>query len=184
LNERTPSSYSRLLTRLLIQAGLLLAGLNAAASAGLTWPLIKKAVRVQYSSVPQLSTTDLSTWLATPDTTMPILLDVREKKEYQVSQLKDAMCTPDLDQALKNLADAPLDTPIVAYCSVGYRSSKLIEQLQEAGYTRVFNLEGSLFEWANQGRPIYRDTTRVQKVHPYDSNWSRLLKRELRLEEE
>jgi hypothetical protein len=41
----------------------------------------------------------------------------------------------------------------------------------------VFNLEGSLFQWANEGRPVYRDDVPVQAIHPYDARWGRLLDR-------
>ena len=39
----------------------------------------------------------------------------------------------------------------------------------------VFNLEGSLFKWANEGRPVYRGSERVQEVHPFDEDWGELL---------
>ena len=50
------------------------------------------------------------------------------------------------------------------------------------GYTEVYNLEGSIFAWANEGRPVYRGKERVQVVHPYDKIWGRLLKKSLRKE--
>ena len=42
-------------------------------------------------------------------------------------------------------------------------------------YTNVRNLDGSIFQWANEGRPLVRGNQRVQDVHPYDENWGRLL---------
>jgi hypothetical protein len=44
----------------------------------------------------------------------------------------------------------------------------------------VYNLEGSIFEWANSGRPVYRGEERVSVVHPYGARWERLLDRALR----
>lgn len=64
---------------------------------------------------------------------------------------------------------------IVVYCSVGYRSSRLARQLRTRGVKNVFNLEGSLFKWANEGRPVYRGSERVQEVHPFDEDWGELL---------
>ena len=72
------------------------------------------------------------------------------------------------------------DAPIVTYCSVGYRSSAVAERLEEQGYTRVWNLEGSIFEWANQGLPVVRDGEEVSQVHPYNRRWGRLLDKQLR----
>jgi hypothetical protein len=44
---------------------------------------------------------------------------------------------------------------------------------------KVSNLEGSLFEWANLGYPLFRGTAAASKVHPYNANWGRLLERRL-----
>ena len=54
-------------------------------------------------------------------------------------------------------------------------AAELARRLDELGYKQVRNLEGSLFEWANEGRPLYSGDRRVQKVHPYDSDWGPLL---------
>lgn len=70
----------------------------------------------------------------------------------------------------------------MTYCSVGYRSGGFAKKLQDAGYTNVQNMSGSIFQWANEGRPIERDGHRVDKVHPYSSTWGKLLKPELRAE--
>ena len=180
MRQSSRSSHPRRLTRFLVQAGLLFANVTGALGADLTWSLVKKAIRLQYSTVTQISTDSLAAWLARADTTRPLLLDIRAPEEYQVSHLLNARLAPDLDRALELLTAAPTDTPIVAYCSVGYRSSKLIEQLQQAGYTRVFNLEGSIFAWANEGFPVYRDSVEVKEVHPYNDSWGRLLKRDRR----
>lgn len=61
------------------------------------------------------------------------------------------------------------------YCSVGYRSAGVTQRLREAGFTNVSNLQGSIFRWANEGRPVYRDRRRVQAVHPFDARWGQLL---------
>lgn len=51
---------------------------------------------------------------------------------------------------LKLLADIKPDSHIVVYCSVSYRSSILARRLQDMGFTNVYNLEGSIFKWANE----------------------------------
>ena len=75
--------------------------------------------------------------------------------------------------------DVSSDQRIVLYCSVGHRSSELAQFLMKKGYTEVYNLEGSIFAWANEGRPVYRGNERVKVVHPYDRTWGRLLKESL-----
>ena len=68
------------------------------------------------------------------------------------------------------------------YCSVGYRSSRLVSRLQARGVVDVFNLEGSLFRCANEGRSLSRGEQRATRVHPYDADWGELLKPPLRAE--
>ena len=43
--------------------------------------------------------------------------------------------------------------------------------LGEQKFSRVQNLGSSLFQWANEGHPLYRGDKVAQVVHPYDSKW-------------
>jgi hypothetical protein len=45
----------------------------------------------------------------------------------------------------------------------------------DAGYTNVTNLEGSIFAWANQSRPLVQEGKPTDKVHPYNAFWGALL---------
>jgi 3-mercaptopyruvate sulfurtransferase SseA len=74
-------------------------------------------------------------------------------------------------------------TPIVVYCSVGYRSAGVVQALQTRGFSRVYSLEGSIFRWANEGRPVVRDGEQVFAVHPYDATRGRLLADTLRADQ-
>ena len=136
---------------------------------------LNRALALRFPSVSRLTTGDLAGWLARTDTVRPILLDVRAPEEFAVSHLAGARLTPSLEPALAALAAAPADTPVVAYCSVGWRAAALAARLHERGYTRVYTLEGSLFQWANEGRPVYADSGQVQVVDPYGEPWSRCL---------
>lgn len=128
-------------------------------------------IRARFAGVPQISTSELATWLES-ERQPPLLLDARTEEEFAVSHLATAQLAPPDPDALQ----LPPDTPIVVYCSVGYRSSRLTEQLQQRGYTNVSNLEGSIFEWANQGHPVYQNDRPVHSVHPYNPTWGLLLK--------
>ena len=70
--------------------------------------------------------------------------------------------------------------PVVVYCSVGYRSAAIVQRIERAGVGRVYNLEGGIFAWANEGRPIFKDNARAKLVHPYDKLWGLLLHEDLR----
>ena len=148
------------------------------------WPALKQSVREHHPSVPQLATEALHAWLADAARTQPVLLDARAPAEYQVSRLKDARLASDLEAALRVLEGRAKDVPIVVYCSVGVRSSALAEKLIRAGWRNVSNLEGSIFEWANLGYPLFRGAEPASKVHPYNDNWGKLLERRLWAEPE
>lgn len=101
-------------------------------------------------------------------------LDAREKEEYQVSHIKNAQWIGYKDVDLSGLESLPKDTPIIVYCSVGYRSGKVTKQLMDKGFTDVKNLYGGIFEWSNQGKPLVDlkgDNT--LNVHPYNERWGR-----------
>ena len=119
----------------------------------------------------QLDTQTLAAWLAKKDGNIQ-LIDTRQKEEFLVSHLPQAQHIPDLETAKACLHP---ETTVVAYCSVGYRSSRLAQQLQTLGYNQVWNLEGSIFQWANEGRPLIHQEQPTQTVHPYRKNWQWLL---------
>ena len=73
------------------------------------------------------------------------ILDTREAEEYEVSHLPGAQLVGFEEFDAKSVADIPKDKPIIVYCSVGYRSERIGEQLQEMGYTNVKNLYGGIF---------------------------------------
>lgn len=107
-----------------------------------------------------------------------ILLDTREKKEFEVSHLPKARWVGYDDFDLKRVADLPKTTPILVYCSVGARSEKVGEKLLAAGYTNVHNLNGSLFEWVNLGHPVVDNAGKsTARVHAYSRMWGIWLRR-------
>ena len=145
------------------------------------WSMTLKMIRARFPTVARVSTDTLQSWLdESPQRENLLLFDVREPEEYAVSHLQGARPAPSKDEALKALQGTPSDQRIVLYCSVGYRSSELAQFLMKKGYTEVYNLEGSIFAWANEGRPVYRGNERVKVVHPYDRIWGSLLKKSLR----
>ncbi len=151
------------------------------------WSTTLKMIRAKFPGVVQLSTDALQAWLdkstRPEDATQakrPLLLDVREKEEYAVSHLEGALLATSEKEALQALEGVAPDQPVVLYCSVGYRSSELARFLQKRGFEKVYNLEGSIFAWANEGRAVFRGDERVDEVHPYDRVWGKLLKKALR----
>ena len=140
----------------------------------ISWWLIKLLIRLQFSEIRQLSTTDLADWLSEESRSNPLLLDARTPEEYWVSHLIEAkLATDNLEDFVAQKID--YSTPIVVYCSVGYRSSAIACRLESIGYRTVFNLSGSIFQWVNENRLVYQAGKPVSQVHPYNKFWQHLL---------
>lgn len=141
---------------------------------------MRTLVRERFPEVRQLPPADLVAWLSDTGRPAPVLLDVRTPNEFAVSHLHGAR---QVDPAISGptlAATLPRDRAVVVYCSVGYRSSDCATRLLQAGFTNVLNLEGSIFQWANEGHPVERDGQRVHEVHPYNTTFGKLLRPELR----
>ncbi len=103
-----------------------------------------------------------------------ILLDAREKEEYEISHIQGAIWVGYKNIDWNTINRIPKDKKIVCYCSVGYRSEKLTEKLQALGYKEVYNLYGSIFEWANRNYPLVdKNNARTNKLHAYNRFWGR-----------
>lgn len=101
------------------------------------------------------------------------ILDAREEDEFNVSHIKNARHVGYFWFDMRKIYDIPQNSKIVLYCSVGFRSEKIAYKLLNAGYKHVYNLYGGLFEWVNQGNPIYT-TKNVQtsEIHTYNEEWA------------
>jgi rhodanese-related sulfurtransferase len=99
------------------------------------------------------------------------LLDAREKEEFLVSHIPGAKHIGYDEFTQDALPDADKNQTIILYCSVGYRSEKIGEKLQEAGYTDVRNLFGGIFEWVNRGGELVNESGKTNLIHPYSKIW-------------
>lgn len=146
----------------------------------LAWKRIKRWVRQSFPAVPTISTEELAYWLKRDSSDLPVLIDARELEEFELSHLPGAYHAQSVAEVEK--VDIDKETPIVVYCSIGYRSARLAQKLEDTGYQAV-NLEGSLFEWANEHRDLVTNqktdqgvrAISTQKVHPYNALWGLLL---------
>lgn len=141
--------------------------------------LITGLVRVEYPALRWESGAEL----ARGGVPKPLLLDVREQAEFAVSHLAGARRLEPGASIPPDVLALPRDTPIVTYCAVGRRSAAVASALQAAGFTQVRNLDGAIFRWVNEGRPLVRDTAAATRVHPYSRFWGLLLQPERRATE-
>ncbi|MFB6272573.1 MAG: rhodanese-like domain-containing protein [Salinibacter sp.] len=161
--------------RKLVASLLFLVAVQTGCSQDLTWQAVRHMIAADYPNVPSISTDSLAEQLSDDTAPKPILLDARSPQEYAVSHLRGAQRVDPGAGTYPALDTLAANRPIVVYCSVGYRSAGVTQTLREQGFAAVVNLGGSIFRWANEGRPVYRAGRRVEAVHPYDTSWGQLL---------
>ncbi|MBV1952772.1 MAG: rhodanese-like domain-containing protein, partial [Cycloclasticus sp.] len=125
-------------------------------------------------TIPLISAEDLK---KVESTKKPLLIiDTREKKEYNVSHIKKARYVGYDNFKISKLKRVDKNTTIVVYCSVGYRSEKIGEKLIKAGFKKVMNLQGGIFDWKNKGYPVYDNNgEETKKIHAYSKSWGKWL---------
>ena len=105
-----------------------------------------------------------------------LILDAREKNEYDISHIKKAKFVGYDNFNLSEWKNIDKETIIIVYCSVGYRSEKVGEQLKKAGFNKVLNLKGGIFDWVNSGFPVYDNGgNETKKIHAYNKSWGKWL---------
>ena len=152
--------------------------LTAAPEEAISWVEIFARIERQWPEVPQMSTQELAQRMADDGDSRPLLIDVRTRREYEVSHLPGAVWA-ETSRQIEEVLGRRSKHVIVLYCSAGIRSSKAAARLIKSGRTNVFNLQGSIFQWANERRPIVHDGKEVYVVHPYDDLWGVLLDSQL-----
>ena len=134
--------------------------------------MAKTLEKFNKESVPYIHTEDLSLVYK------PLLLDTREKEEYEVSHLKNALWIghKEFDEQFVTLNIPNKEEPIIVYCSIGVRSENIGEKLLAMGYQNVSNLYGGIFEWKNKDYKVYNLSEKeTDSVHAYNKHWGKLL---------
>ena len=87
----------------------------------------------------------------------PIILDVREDFELEISHIDGALHIP-MNQVPKRLEELNPNNNYVIMCRTGVRSSQICEFLSNQNFRSVSNLSGGINEWAKQidsSLPVY-----------------------------
>lgn len=110
------------------------------------------------------------------------LLDVRTPNEYNYSHIKGAKLIPlrnvpahdpvnlTEDKLLPNrLNELPKNKygSIVVYCYTGKRGGEASQLIANAGYKRVYNIQGGLPTWVNAGCPVIIDPAKWGASYPH-----------------
>ena len=132
--------------------------------------------------VENLATDELAAQLAGPEP--PLLFDIRTAGEYEKSRIATAVrVDPDNapDDFAVRYAALLAGSDIVFYCSVGQRSSELLERVEnvcgKAGAKSCRNLRGGIFRWYNEGRPVVDASGMTDDIDGYDSIWGMMVER-------
>lgn len=154
----------------------------------ISWTLSSQAVEEQFcinekfektvhrylkESVELVSVTELQEELSDEKKEI-IVLDAREYEEYEISHIPGALYVgyDNLNETLLDSLDKNYN--IVLYCSIGYRSEKIGEKMEEMGFQNVRNLFGSIFEWTNRGYEIENiNGIKTNALHTYNKSWGK-----------
>ncbi|MCE0723732.1 MULTISPECIES: rhodanese-like domain-containing protein [Legionella] len=85
------------------------------------------------------------------------LVDVREMNEWETGYISTAMhlskgvIERDIEKKIPDL-----NTQVIVYCSGGFRSALVADNLQKMGYTNVSSLETGLQGWLDEGYSLHK----------------------------
>ena len=96
-----------------------------------------------------------------------VLVDVRSPAERAVSTLPGAMTPEEFEDQLDDLGDCT----VVAYCTVGARSSTYARRMGRKGVP-VLNLEGSLLAWTHAGGELTDGSSPTKRLHVFGPRWN------------
>ena len=77
------------------------------------------------------------------------LVDVREKWEFDICQIKGAILIP-MGEITENYVNLNKDNKIALYCHSGIRSMHVADFLLSKGFKSLANLQGGIDAWAQE----------------------------------
>jgi rhodanese-related sulfurtransferase len=79
------------------------------------------------------------------------IIDVREPFEYEMSNIGGENIP--LAGVLIESDKIEAEKPVIMVCRTGRRSAVAVMQLEQLGFTNLYNLEGGLVAWAEEIEP-------------------------------
>jgi len=81
-----------------------------------------------------------------------VIIDVRSENEFLQGHIENAVLipysSPDREKALSKLGK---NKTYLLYCLFGGRSSSMFEKMIKLGFKKVYDLDGGIIEWKNEG---------------------------------
>jgi rhodanese-related sulfurtransferase len=97
----------------------------------------------------QITPRALKAWLDDADRPKPLLLDVRETREYEICHIDGSQLIP-MSTIPARAGELERDREIVVICHHGGRSFQVAMFLEQQGFTHLHNLNGGVEAWAQQ----------------------------------
>ena len=102
-------------------------------------------IRGGEDAVPEIAPHELAARFAAGE--RPLLLDVREPREWEMARIEGARLVP-LGTLAGAIPSLDREAEIVVMCKSGVRSANAARQLRDAGFRRVLNLAGGIKRWS------------------------------------
>lgn len=84
-----------------------------------------------------------------------ITLDVRTPGEFSEGHIEGALLVDFQSGNFENeIASLDKNQTYAVYCRSGNRSGQAVKVMSEAGFTKLYNLDGGVIDWANSGLPL------------------------------
>lgn len=120
-------------------------------------PSSQSAFRSDSPPVNQITPQQLQERLSDTAARKPLLLDVREPREFQICNLPGSLLMP-MGTIPARHTELDPNTDTVVICHHGARSMQAAMFLERAGFARLYNLTGGLDAWARTveaSMPVY-----------------------------
>jgi len=84
-----------------------------------------------------------------------VVIDVRAMNDFQTGHIINAINVPSnaIKNQLKQLSKHK-ESPVIVTCRSGAQSNAACKQLREAGFEKVFNMQGGMLAWQNDDLPV------------------------------
>jgi phage shock protein E len=107
-----------------------------------------------------LATVDAAEFARLAEQPRTVILDVRTPQEFAQGHIAHAVnlnvSSPDF---ARHLADLDKDQTYLVVCRSGNRSARACNEMRQAGFSRLYNLDGGMLEWERAGQPVERPGT-------------------------
>ncbi len=112
---------------------------------------------INNESINQMNSDELIEFIELNDA---VLVDVRTEDEYNSGYIENSLNMDYFSNEFSiNVDKLDKNIPIILYCRSGKRSSMSANKISKLGFKEIYNLEGGILEWIEEGNVIvFNDT--------------------------